>query len=431
MGWSLIAVVWNWELLLVIIKVSAGLGAVIFVHELGHFLVAKACGVKCEKFYIGFDIGGWKICRQWGETEYGIGILPLGGYVKMLGQDDNPAKIAEEMERSRIVLEASAGKSPIDERSDGEQPVSAETEYVLDPRSYLAKSVPQRMAIISAGVVMNLIFAVIFAAIAYGMGVSYQAPVVSDVLAGSPAWRAGLQAGDEIIRIGDMDNPRFSDLQGRIALGDLSNGVPAVIRRVGRSEPISVILRPEKGRGLVPTIGILGAYTLTVRGVWSDSAAAEAEPELKPGDQIVAVDGERVERQADLIRKLITSRDRAIELTVRRAAISQSGRESDDAGRDAEELKITVPRNPLQRVGLAMEMGPITAIKSVSPAASAGLEPGDRIVEVDGEPVGDPITWPLQISKRVGETIALTILRGNGEQAEKLQLDLVAETAHS
>ena len=72
----------------VILQVAAGLGFVIFVHELGHFLVAKACGVKCEKFYIGFDIGGMKLAKvQWGETEYGIGILPLGGYVKMLGQE--------------------------------------------------------------------------------------------------------------------------------------------------------------------------------------------------------------------------------------------------------------------------------------------------------------------------------------------------------
>ena len=86
--------------LLNILKVLAGLGAVIFVHELGHFLVAKACGVKCEKFYVGFDVPikifGFALPRtfwkqKWGETEYGIGIIPLGGYVKMLGQDDNPA----------------------------------------------------------------------------------------------------------------------------------------------------------------------------------------------------------------------------------------------------------------------------------------------------------------------------------------------------
>ena len=85
---------------LIILKVAVGLGFVIFVHELGHFLVAKACGVKCEKFYLGFDIYGLKFCKfQWGETEYGIGILPLGGYVKMLGQDDNPARMAEEINR--------------------------------------------------------------------------------------------------------------------------------------------------------------------------------------------------------------------------------------------------------------------------------------------------------------------------------------------
>src|SRR4026208_1106437 len=86
------------------LKVALGLGFVIFVHELGHFLVAKMCGVKCEKFYIGFDIPvpfgiPSKLFRfQWGETEYGIGILPLGGYVKMLGQDDNPMNAEQEAE---------------------------------------------------------------------------------------------------------------------------------------------------------------------------------------------------------------------------------------------------------------------------------------------------------------------------------------------
>ena len=76
-----------------------GLGFVIFVHELGHFAVAKMCGVKVEKFFIGFDIAGLKLFSfRWGETLYGIGILPLGGYVKMLGQEDNPAQLRKEME---------------------------------------------------------------------------------------------------------------------------------------------------------------------------------------------------------------------------------------------------------------------------------------------------------------------------------------------
>src|SRR5262245_37916569 len=109
-----------------ILTVAAGLGFVIFVHELGHFLVAKACGVKCEKFYIGFDVPIWKFPRallkfQWGETEYGIGIIPLGGYVKMLGQNDDPREAEAEAERIRI---------------EGAQ---------LDPRSFPAQPVWQRM----------------------------------------------------------------------------------------------------------------------------------------------------------------------------------------------------------------------------------------------------------------------------------------------
>ena len=87
---------------------------------------------------------------QWGETEYGVGTIPLGGYVKMLGQDDNPNMAEEEAARIKTVNE------------DGEE--------VLNPRSYPAKNVPQRMAIISAGVIMNLIFGILMAAAAYKIG---------------------------------------------------------------------------------------------------------------------------------------------------------------------------------------------------------------------------------------------------------------------
>ncbi|MFM8707310.1 MAG: site-2 protease family protein, partial [Planctomycetia bacterium] len=145
----------------VILQVALGLGFVIFVHELGHFLVAKACGVKCEKFFLGFDVGGMKLASfTWGETEYGIGALPLGGYVKMLGQDDNPAAAAEEARRARALIES--GDLPHEPTSDPHP--------AWDPRSYPAQSVPERMAIISAGVIMNVIFAVLMASWAFGLG---------------------------------------------------------------------------------------------------------------------------------------------------------------------------------------------------------------------------------------------------------------------
>src|SRR5438477_2851380 len=151
---------WLGMKLLAWLGVAAGLTFVIFVHELGHFLVAKACGVKCEKFYVGFDflefkipLLGWKIPRslvkfQWGETEYGLGSLPLGGYVKMLGQDDDPRNAEAEAARIR----ASAAGEHVPAASEALAPSSAAEVAVPakttagktilpDPRSYPAKPV--------------------------------------------------------------------------------------------------------------------------------------------------------------------------------------------------------------------------------------------------------------------------------------------------
>ena len=164
--------------ILIILEVAFALGTVIFVHELGHFAVAKWCGVKCEKFYLGFDIYGLKLFKyQYGETEYGIGILPLGGYVKMLGQDDNPSHAAQQREQS--IAHSNTGTVVEKKAADG-------STLKLDPRSYMAKSVPQRMAIISAGVIMNVIFAFIFAVIAYSMGVPEIVCGISGVVPANP-----------------------------------------------------------------------------------------------------------------------------------------------------------------------------------------------------------------------------------------------------
>ena len=201
------------------LQAAAGLGLLIFVHELGHFAVAKWCGVQCDKFMIGFDIGGYKLSHKWGETVYGIGILPLGGYVKMLGQDDDPNQIAEQMEKSQV----QADEDGVEVSGPGGQ------KYVVDRRSYLAKSVPQRMAIISAGVIMNVIFAFIFAFIAFGVGVPEMPCTVSQTAPGSPAWEADLRTGDHIQEIAGIENPSFQQLTGKVMLANLDEGVPLVI----------------------------------------------------------------------------------------------------------------------------------------------------------------------------------------------------------
>src|SRR6478736_8719481 len=209
---------WLGMKLLAWLGVAAGLTFVIFVHELGHFLVAKACGVKCEKFYVGFDFfefripfTKWKVPRslikfQWGETEYGLGSLPLGGYVKMLGQDDDPRNAEHEAARIRAAAtsekqpnEALAASTAVDPHHPETAPVAAQTTegktILLDPRSYPAKPIPARMAIISAGVIMNLIFAVILAAIAYRMGVEEMPAIVGSTSPGGAAWTLGIEPG--------------------------------------------------------------------------------------------------------------------------------------------------------------------------------------------------------------------------------------------
>jgi regulator of sigma E protease len=130
-----------------LLKVVLGLSFVIFIHELGHFLVAKWCDVHVTHFSIGF---GPKIPGLWfqsGETTYQVCMIPLGGYVQMVGQVDG------------------------DESSD------PETED--DPRSYRKKNVLQRMAIISAGVIMNAIFALVCFIVVYrGPGKDWPAGVI-------------------------------------------------------------------------------------------------------------------------------------------------------------------------------------------------------------------------------------------------------------
>jgi regulator of sigma E protease len=412
----------------VVLKVAIGLGAVIFVHELGHFLVAKACGVKVEKFMIGFDIGGYKISWRRGETEYGIGILPLGGYVKMLGQDDDPAHIAEQMQKSQVTpgsAEAVEITGP-----NGEK-------YLIDRRSYLAKSVPQRMAIISAGVIMNVIFAFIFATIAYGMGVSYLPCIISETVPGSPAWQAGLEPGDEIVQVGDRVNPTFTQLRGGVTLGDLENGIESVVSRAENGEEVSLILKPTQSSGRLATIGILSYFTLTVADVIDDSAAARAklvsippgvvvdDAKLMAGDEIIRVGESEVVDYRELCAELAKLPEQAVRITVRRQ-IEKGGKTADNSPQNAtmtHELEFELPPQPRNWLRAVMKMGPITAIQSGSPAERAGLKIGDVIETVDGKTNGTagPDSWDAEAladyfaaAAREGREVEIAVARSTG-----------------
>jgi regulator of sigma E protease len=406
-----------------IFVVAVALGFVIFVHELGHFIVAKLCGVKCEKFYLGFDIGGWKLFKfQYGETEYGIGVLPLGGYVKMLGQEDNPNRLKAEIERAK--LQQSGSTAPADTLSAGADAnrsgegldLAAAEQALYDPRSYLAKSVPKRMAIISAGVIMNVIFAFIMAIAAFYIGVDQIDCGVGEEFPGEAAWRAGLRPGDQIIEIAGKKADQFQDLQKNVTVGDIDNGVKMLIKRPGVKEPLDLIVHPDQTLGY-PSIGIGNPYITTLNKsdpfVWPGSAAAQAKPALQKGDRIVMVNGQTVETYKQINSFLAEHPDKPLQLTVE-CVVPPEGKKSD--GVETPKLvNVTVPPQPMRRLGLVMTMGEVAAIQVGSPAAAEGIKAHDRIVKIDGKPVDDPMLLPDQLRRRAGETITLTIDReGSG-----------------
>jgi regulator of sigma E protease len=386
----------NWG---VILQVAGGLGFVIFVHELGHFLVAKACGVKCEKFFLGFDVGGLKLLSfKWGETEYGIGALPLGGYVKMLGQDDNPAAAAREAERARAVLES--GDLP-------PEPVAG-PHPAWDPRSYPAQSVPERMAIISAGVIMNVIFAVLMASWAFGLGVRELTCQVSSVRPGGAAWRAGLRTGDEIAAIGAKQHPIFSDLQKGVTLGDIAKGVDFTIHRPSDDSNRTVTLHPDTDLG-VPTVGVTSPFSLTIPKDLDEplpGTAGKAVPPLAGGDTITAVDGVAVKSYQELIAALSARTSAPVTLSIERPAGTGPGGPS-----AATRLAVEIPPQRALTTGMVMTPLAVKAVQDDSPAAAAGVVPGDILKAVDGEPIGDPLTLDERLRERVGRPARLTLER--------------------
>ncbi|MHB8969898.1 MAG: M50 family metallopeptidase [Pirellulaceae bacterium] len=433
----------------VILKVLIGLGLVIFVHELGHFLVAKACGVKCEKFYLGFDvpikIGPIALPRtlgkfQWGETEYGVGVIPLGGYVKMLGQDDNPVNAQKEAERIRVTKN-SAEASPTDK-----SPAAAAHEYELDPRSFPAKSVPQRMAIISAGVIMNLLFAIIFAACAYRMGVPYEPCEIGGTFAGSPAWVDNLPTASKIIQIDragrESEHLRFDwDLRQQIALQGMGEDPQPIDFKLqlpnGKEEWIAIVPSDrlvKRGISNFATVGVRPTDSTTLSGnlpVIPHMSAGAASPAFAAGDRIVGVQGRELDRAranelgelpADDVETALAA-NLAKPLTV----IVERPQDVADPTSDSERLEITLPPNPLRRIGLELQIGPIEAVRKDSPAATAGVQVGDLIKSVNGQPVGDPVVLSQRLEQWLGQEVRLEVERTTGTERSNVELLVTLE----
>jgi regulator of sigma E protease len=247
-----------------VITIASGiimLGILVFVHELGHFCVAKFCGVKVLKFSLGF--GPRLVSHQYGETEYMICAIPLGGYVQMLGE------------------------------GGGEQGEDAELDPEEELRSFSKIPLSRRMAIVAAGPIMNLVLPFMILPLAYMTGINLPAyleepPCVGYVIPESDAEGAGLMVGDCITAISGIGVENWTDTGPALVN---SAGAPIVFtfERDGLTDELTV--DPENG-GLegLQSIGLLPEQKAVIGGLAPAMPALEAG--LEEGDLILSV-GER------------------------------------------------------------------------------------------------------------------------------------------
>ncbi len=223
-----LAGIWNYVVVFLVI-----LTIVVFIHEAGHFLVARYNGVKVEVFSIGFGPEIWGYTAKSG-TRWRLSLLPLGGYVKMFGDADPSSSTGDDRPMT-----------------DAEKAVS-----------FRYKRVGQRAAIVFAGPAANFLFAILgLAGMFMVLGQQVTEPVVGQVHAGMAAEQAGLKAGDRVVAINGSQVDRFQDIQ-RIVRLEIENPLELTVERSG--ERLSVIAKPRiiERRGMfgdmekVPVLGI-------------------------------------------------------------------------------------------------------------------------------------------------------------------------------
>jgi regulator of sigma E protease len=300
-----------------ILLVVFGFGMVIFVHELGHFTTAKLSGIKVEAFSIGMGpilIGlsrtekGYKIRilpglinktegetgegglrftigkkAKPGETEYRISLIPFGGFVKMLGQED-----------------------------------VVQVEKTDDPRSFANKPVGARFAVIASGVLFNAISAVMLFMVTFMVGINFPPAIVGGVVEGSPAAKAGLQPGDQIIEIdGRSKNLDFRDIEFAAVLSDWAEEIPFKVKRPDGSIEQIYMAAEKMGSESEKKFGIKRPVSLKVAEVTKPEELMTATG-LQPGDQIISVNGTDVEYYWQLEKIIINSYAHSVSMLAER-----------------------------------------------------------------------------------------------------------------
>lgn len=266
------------------------LGSAVVLHEFGHFIVAKLFGIRVETFSVGF--GPRLFGKKWGHTDYRVSAIPLGGYVKLGGDESN---------------------APLEGASS--QNIPPEEMFNLRPRW-------QRVLVALAGPVMNILtaLAIPFAgAMMYGVPAT-PAPVVYYIQPGGAADQAGFQQGDRIVAFNGSENPSWETISGD---GLLSPGtaLPVIVNRNGSLVPLTITpsSRTENGEtvGFLDFLPDYGGLPVIVGDVSAGSPAEESG--LKEGDRFLSIGSEEVKSSAQVTDYIRKHENEKIPITVSRA----------------------------------------------------------------------------------------------------------------
>src|SRR6185312_69498 len=322
------------------------LGLLIFVHELGHFLVAKFFGVRVEVFSLGF---GKKILqRKKGDTTYALSLIPLGGYVKMFG-DELSAQIPEEEKRY----------------------------------SFTHKPVFQRIAVVLAGPLMNFFFALLIFFVVALAGEQMRAPVVGDVLQDSVAYGAGFRSGDKILKAGNEKIQTWDQFQ-KMMNQFHDQSLQVQVLRENSDQDATFQITPHLAEN--PNILSIDSQVGDVAGLSSSSKAPvigvkagtiAAQNGLHTGDVIRSINGQKVKYFRELENLFVQMQSQPIKLEIERY-------EPIDA-KEPQILNFQLPISKYSSMGvLGIDSADLYLAKIMdgSPAMAAGLQAGDRITKI-------------------------------------------------
>jgi regulator of sigma E protease len=361
---------------------------VVFIHELGHFLVGRWCGVEVKVFSIGFgkELFGWTDRHG---TRWRSAAIPRGGYVKFAGDADGA---------STPDFDAMAHMSEREKRG-----------------SFYHKSVSQRSAIVAAGPIANFILAVvIFSFTVYFLGRNVVSPRVEFVLPDSAAQAAGIEPGDVFVSVDGSSIESFSDVQ-RVVSGRAGDTIAIEVDRNGRR--ISLTATPQQREVSTPfgkqRIGVLGVNVMAPRAAVVSPGSAAQKAGIQPGDLFLSVDGKPIETYSDIERLIVGRPGEETPITVERQ------------GRKVEltvipEGREVVTRSGKRNIGTLGIEGPEVPSKHVSYGAGDSLRLGvqDTLFIVvrtyeyvaklfAGRESTDQLSGPIriaQVSKQVADT---------------------------